>query len=751
MNSYPNDPNPNYYPVQRVPAAQHQQPVEPWNQPGGAASMLAPAAAGSERVETPLRKVHKLLRGRYVLALVLAGVCGAGGGAAGFLSQRPGYKSDGLIEVKPIIPDIDSYDRVMLMYGTHMQSQVAWLKSERLIRMALDRPEWRKARPDFGPDLAFAFNQNLTVTYLKNTPLIQVTYADADPKVAPVAVRAVIATYKEKFSGEHLKSTNKKIDHWEQTKDQCRRGIDADKRTIEELAGPYGYDDLSTLLNSQLSEQIRLDGLVRDAEMNVSAALSNKPAPMSDEEIARVDPTMETHKRVRDDLEMQVEQAKFTMGPNHPNVKRMQHQLDVRTRLLQKYADDFRSKYSGVRIASDGTAAGLVPADPTVLKSTLTRLQEFAQNERKKTAALGATYRRIQNAKAEISELSLKLKEAEDHIEKLNFQKSMVGELNVISDGNTAAAANDKRVQFAALGLMGGGALPVGLLMLIGLFDGRYRYSDEAAGEQAISGARLLGILPNLPDRLHDPEQAAIAAHCVHQIRTMLQINGGPDRRVIAVTSASPGDGKTSLTLALGLSYAACGTRTLLIDCDLVGAGLTHRLNVNATEGVLEATATRSLMAHVRSTDIDGVSILPVGAAQAHHASTLSPAGLRRLIEEAEQHFDTILIDTGPLLGSIEAPMVCSAADRVVLTIARGQQRPLVEKSLAHLAAIGANLAGIVFNRAGGSDFARSISGMSVRSFAERPHNRTGNGQTRGNRIGPVARAVARSRPADEG
>jgi Mrp family chromosome partitioning ATPase/uncharacterized protein involved in exopolysaccharide biosynthesis len=710
---------------------------------------------GGDKQITPLRKAHQLLRGRYVLALILAGVCGIAGAGAGFISQRPAYKSDGLIEVKPIIPDIDSYDRVMLMYGTHMQSQVAWLKSERLIRFALDRPEWKNVKPDFGPDMAFAFNQNLTVTYLKNTPLIQVTYSDPDPKVAPVAVRAVINTYKERFSGEHLKTTNRKIEHWESSKDECRRGIEADKRAIEELAAPYGYDDLSTLLNSQLSEQIRLDALVRDAEMDFTAARESKPAPMSIEDIARVDPTMEQHKRIRDDLELQVEQSLFTLGANHPNVKRMQNQLQVRTTLLEKYADEFRTKYSGVRVASDGRPNNLVPADPGVLQQSLDRLKRFAESERKKTASLGQTFRKIQNAKGEINELSLRLKEAEDQIEKLNFQKSMVGELNVISDGSTAAQDKDKRIQLAAIGLLGGGMLPVGLMLVVGLLDGRYRYSDEATGVENPGGARLLGILPNLPDRLSDPEQAAIAAHCVHQVRTMLQINGGvggvtDSRRVIAVTSASPGDGKTSLTLALGLSYAACGTRTLLIDCDLVGAGLTHRMNVNATEGVLEAIGNRSLLTYVRPTEIDNVSILPVGAAQAHHAGTLSPAGLRRLIEEAEQNFDTILIDTGPLLGSIEAPLVCSAADRVVLTISRGQQRPLVERSISHLAAIGARLAGIVFNRAEQSDFARSISGMSVRSFSERPH-RAAATVASGERIGPVARAVARSRGDDRG
>src|SRR5204863_9112175 len=128
-------------------------------------------------------------------------------------------------------------------------------------------------------------------------------------------------------------------------------------------------------------------------------------------------------------------------------------------------------------------------------------------------------------------------------------------------------------------------------------------------------GLTLLGILPNLPDRLTDPAQAATAAHCVHQIRTMLQINSSEDRKVYAVTSASPGDGKTSLTLALGLSFAASGSRTLLIDCDLVGAGLTSRLNVNAAEGVLEAIANRNMLAYVRQTDIADVALLPVGSA----------------------------------------------------------------------------------------------------------------------------------------
>jgi hypothetical protein len=74
-----------------------------------------------------------------------------------------------------------------------------------------------------------------------------------------------------------------------------------------------------------------------------------------------------------------------------------------------------------------------------------------------------------------------------------------------------------------------------------------------------------------------------------------------------------------------------------------------------------------------------------------------------------------------------------------VLTVARGQQRPLVEKSISHLMNIGAKLAGVVFNRAQSNDFDRSISGVSsLRSVA------SGNGHNGhdGPRFGTLGRAV---------
>ena len=66
--------------------------------------------------QSGLLKVHQLLRGRYGVAILLAAMFAAAGAAAGFLLPRPSYQSVGLIEIKPVTPTLDDWDRVMPMY-----------------------------------------------------------------------------------------------------------------------------------------------------------------------------------------------------------------------------------------------------------------------------------------------------------------------------------------------------------------------------------------------------------------------------------------------------------------------------------------------------------------------------------------------------------------------------------------------------------------------------------------------------------
>jgi len=705
---------------------------------------------------TPLQRVHGALRGRYALAAVLAAIGAACGVAAGLVLPKPSFKSVGIIKIDLNVPTLDDIDRVKPLYAQNLADAIVRLHAERTIRTAMQAKEWRRLRSypgELPPDAqVIEFSNHLDVRQIPSTPdQIQITYDDSSPDakdVAQTAVKSIIAAYRDIWAASDIADLSHKYESISAKKAVLENYVDATQKEINKIAPQAGGDpvldnsaimvwqqELSRLKQELDSAQQLLNLAERERQMRqagVDAAHNFTP-----DEIAQVDLQMRSRLDHRSVALVEFQQVASALKPGHRTYQEKKGTLDLWDKQIQEAADHFNENYF-IQTRSDGSGAMAVPKDLSTLRGivkNLTDKYEQQSAEINRTRANHATFMLLtdenQRKRAEIDKL-------QQTLDGLQFQKDMGGQFTAVEEGTVPTRSADRRPVFAALGFLGGGALPVAMLVLIGLANPRYRFSDETSTE--VTGLNLLGILPDLPDRLSDPEQASIAAHCVHQIRTMLQISGGEEeRRVFAITSAAPGDGKTSLTLALGLSYAACGTRTLLIDCDLVGAGLTARMNVNAAEGVLEAIANRSLPEYVRSTDVADVSILPVGSAQTLHASTLSPAALRRLIDEAKRQFDTILIDTGPILGSIEASLVCAAADAVVLTVARGQQRPLAEKAIGHLMSIGAKLAGVVFNRAQDTDFDRSISGLSSLRSAS---SGTGHNGNEGPRYGTLGRAV---------
>jgi succinoglycan biosynthesis transport protein ExoP len=700
-------------------------------------SMGGPPPAGNN----PLSKLHRLLRGRYPIVIALGLIFGAVGGAIGYFSQKPGYSATGIVSVSPMARSLENVERTMPMFTSFMRVQVEVLRSPKLIERALKTEAWKSTQRDASPAAASMFAYGLFVETPKGTNLIQITYMDPEASVATAGVKAITDAYVDIQKELEQSTVLKDIETVESRKDKLDSNIRAIQNEINELGSPYGTTDLTAVHSQRMAEQSKIQGRISDLEVTLNTWVPGGPttkpvSPLTPEEIARTDKAMALYIAERDAATFQYEMNKDRMKENHPFMIEQKARVTRANELIKKKLEDAASNpvFQLMEPGMNGEMnVNLVT--PETIKKNIVALQKQLEDRKRATAEVSQAWMKIQAKQGDLAIAQDSLRKATAQLDVLATQSEGLGRITIVNDGGSAFPAADKRKLAAAGGALGGIAVPAGLMLLIGLMDSRLRYSDET--DTDMSGITLLGILPNLPDRLSDPEQAATAAHCVHQIRTMLQINGAAsDQAVFAVTSAAPGDGKTSLTLALGLSFAACGSRTLLIDCDLIGAGLTRRLGVNSETGILEAASTRTILEHIRTTEIADVAILPVGAAGTMHASTLSPNSLRRIIQEAKKHFDVILIDTGPILGSIEASLVATVADGIVLTVARGQHRGMVEKSLRHLMGIGAKISGVVFNRAQARDFERSLSNMSMRSVGL-----IGN-PTAENRYGPLGRAV---------
>ncbi len=710
---------------------------------------------------SPAAKLHRMMRGRYGLAITLALIGATIGAVAGWFSQRAEVRSTAMVSIDPVIRGITNADKVMQQYDTFLRSQPYNITSDRVITAAMNSDEWKQV--GWAPDVegTMKFRAAMDTNAIRGTQNIQISFTHPDPQVAQTGARAIVKGYTKLYSDMNGSQLREDLNHLEgRITEDTNRMRDMQQQIID-LSAPFGSSDLSVRHNAMQTEQVNTQKALLEYQLaleKVNLAVASKNDGMAEaekltpEDIALTDATMANYlSRLR---ELQFEKLKNKLGPEHPASKRLDNEIESTQSFINSMAKIYKKNWVGlpINLGPNQPPMALTETNVNWLKETVAATEKQYEMYRDEVTTVGRVRSEIERLTNEIANHKADIEKMEQNRDEKLIQAAQTGVLKVISDGDPPVSATDKRKQMAFVGFVGGGALPLALMLLIGMLDSRYRYSEEASMD--MSGVTLLGILPNLPDRLTDPDQAATAAHCVHQIRTMLQINsGGEDQQVYSVTSASPGDGKTSLTLALALSFAASGSRTLLIDCDLVGAGLTARLDMGGPEGVLEAMTNRSLLEYIRQTDIADLAMLPVGSAQAHHAGLFSPAALRRLVTEAKKHFEVVLIDTGPILGSIEATPVCAASDAVILTVSRGQQRPIVEKALQHLLSIGARFAGVVFNRAQTRDFERSISGMSLRSVARhQQHGANGNGNNAGGfrkpqekTFGPVARAVASS------
>jgi capsular exopolysaccharide synthesis family protein len=210
----------------------------------------------------------------------------------------------------------------------------------------------------------------------------------------------------------------------------------------------------------------------------------------------------------------------------------------------------------------------------------------------------------------------------------------------------------------------------------------------------------------------------------VHQIRVMLQVHAGSGGPVVYhVTSACPGEGKTSLVASLALSYAAAGHNTLVVDADLIGQRLTHGYGLEERPGFREALAAHGGAkvdggrCDVYGAGVANLSVMPAGLSDGRDACAISSAIVERVMASLRKRYDVILVDSGPILGSLEALVVSQVSDGVILTISREQQKPLVDRAVKQLKSVGARIAGMVFNKAERSDFRRSVGVTSLRSI----------------------------------
>ena len=180
---------------------------------------------------------------------------------------------------------------------------------------------------------------------------------------------------------------------------------------------------------------------------------------------------------------------------------------------------------------------------------------------------------------------------------------------------------------------------------------------------------------------------------------------GAERPRVLVLTSASPKEGKTTTVCNLGIALVEINQRVLLIDADLRRPRLHGVFNVENDRGLsqllLSKTPVTAAMLEplCASTTIPGLYVLPSGSARRNASSLLHSARLPEVIALARELFDTVVIDTPPMVNIADARVVAKLSDALILVVRSGATtRDAAQLALTRFAEDGTPLLGAILN-----------------------------------------------------
>ncbi len=174
----------------------------------------------------------------------------------------------------------------------------------------------------------------------------------------------------------------------------------------------------------------------------------------------------------------------------------------------------------------------------------------------------------------------------------------------------------------------------------------------------------------------HQPKNQYSEAYRV--LRTNLRFsNVDTDKKVILITSAKPGSGKTTTAANLAITMAKYSLKTLLIDADLRRPRIHELFGIQKGNGLTRYLLEKKDFENYIN-DIEGVEnlhVLTSGVEPPDPSELLFSEKMKKLIEKAKETYDVIIIDSPPILVASDTSILATLADGIILVVSSNKSK----------------------------------------------------------------------------
>ena len=701
--------------------------------------------------------------------LVLVGAA-IGGAILGFVGTLPAvsvFQAHASVEVAGIngnFMNIKQSDPVNYADSEHdstdLQTQVLVLRSDSLnarvqskLRTTTSRassetllrklgPNYVPLTADIGKALAMA-TKSLRAWPSPSSRVIQITVDCTDPSIAADYVNTLVNEFIEQNIEARWQSSLRTSQWLTRQIDDMRIKLEQSENKLQEYSSQAGLlfsNDKSSVAEDHLRQlQVQLSTVQADriAKQTRLEMLSVSPADSVPDILE--DDTIRAYREKIADLQRQMADLSPTYAPESTRIRRIQAQVEslqqanaeVRTmigrRIRNEYTEalsrehmveaDFRAQTSqvsseGERMIRYNILKGDVDSNRQIYDTMLQQLRQSAI-----ASAMRASNIRVVDAATK-----------PEHPYRPNRdQASLAGAIAALI---LCAAAivlrqyTDRVIRDPGEVVAWTGVPELGLIpdYRIGHLS-RYRASRTPLVQRSSRDGSDPSL--SITDLKAVQRERSRVSECFRSTLTSMLFarqNGGRPRTVV-ITSASPREGKSTVTANLGIALAQVGIRVLLIDADLRRPCLYKLFDLKPAVGLadlLKATDAEEVPvdAFIQSTGVEGLSIISAGTESPGSTNLLYCDRFATLVRRLRDRYEIVLVDTPPMLGIPDARLIARATDKTILVVRAGKTtRSAAAAAAQRLADDGIDLLGAIVNAWSPSDSPEGYYGYGARYY----------------------------------
>lgn len=516
------------------------------------------------------------------------------------------------------------------------------------------------------------FLGSLTVEPVRNSRLIKLYYDDPDPQLAAAILNAQAKAYIDLNLERRFDASSYARNFLQERLQQIKAKLEDSEREIVEFARQQGIVNIDE--NQDIVTQ-------RLAATNAALAAAEKERAAAEADYRQMlntrghglrqileSKTIQTLKELKSKLEAQYQDNLHLYKPAYPAMVQLRGQIDQVDRQIAQEVANIR----GAITANYEEAK----AEQTLLQTNLDQLKQDVLKLREHGIQFNILRREVDTNRELYNGLLQRYKEV--------GVAAGVGtnNISVVDEAKAPIEPYKPNLRLNALlalvlGLIGG----IGLAFLLEHLDDTFKQPDEV--EKRL-GLPVVGMIPRIRQERSESRPLALTGHddprsafaeAYRSLRTALEFStssGVP--RLLAVTSATTGEGKSTTAVSVAIQFAQAGRKVLLIDADLRRPSLHRIFGLDNSSGLTNLLAGEQVLPVnvAKPTHIPNLFVVPSGPLPPNPAELLSSSKMLGFLVLAAEKFDQVLVDSPPVMGLADALILGHLCDGTLLNIEMG-------------------------------------------------------------------------------